>query len=238
MSCQNVPVVQAVVLGDDAQHVGGREGPAFRLGRRISVLAGHVVGAPGGLCLSRHAGVFHPKLTERTSVVSAWNFAQSASGVRRSVTSNVAVMPDIWTPDAWAAVRSTVEWNRYLDEHQGLYISPSWEPDEPLMMRDGSALHYRPDRWRVFEVKHTHDTVVSVLEMGYNYRVVCAPVILPTSLSGGWCYFGRDSTVLARALHAAWEWDPDAQDSPAWYDKDVLGRTAPRASGTTTAVQE
>ena len=59
---------------------------------------------------------------------------------------------------------------------------------------------------------------------------------MPTSLSGGWCYFGRDSTVLARALHAAWEWDPDAQDSPAWYDKDVLGRTAPRVSDTTTAV--
>lgn len=104
-------------------------------------------------------------------------------------------------------------------------------------MRDGTTLHYTPDQWRAFEVKHVSATIVSVLEMGFNYRVVCAPVMAPMELTGGWCYFERDHSVLARALHAAWEWAPETQDGPAWYDKDVLCRTAPRSSNTTPAVQ-
>ncbi|XKK39686.1 hypothetical protein HFP72_01985 [Nocardiopsis sp. ARC36] len=122
--------------------------------------------------------------------------------------------------EAWAAVRTLEQWNTHLGQEHDLHLNPSWDPRAPLQMRDGTWVEYRPDRWGVHEVKCTPTLRISVMEMAYNYRVVSGPIHMPMLRDGGWCYFGRDPMVLARALHVAWEWDPhgDPTQGPAWAD--------------------
>ena len=75
-------------------------------------------------------------------------------------------------------------------------------------------------------VKRTATHSVDIVPMIFSYRLVLTPLDSPMGYDVGWCYFGLERAVFSRCMIAAMHFDPDTEEAPAWFDKQ-LGRWDP-----------
>lgn len=90
-----------------------------------------------------------------------------------------------------------------------------------MHLPDGTPFLWDPDEYGYMVVRRDPHRNVSVCVMLVNYRIVTDNGD-PFSITGSWCYFGKDSATLGRALHAALHFAPE-HEHPHGYDKYLFG---------------
>jgi hypothetical protein len=84
-----------------------------------------------------------------------------------------------------------------------------------------------------YRVAETDECYIDVLAMLFNWRIAETPKDYPLTINRHWCYAGRDSATLLRAIGQARLWVALGGDEPAGWNKN--GQTgewrAPRRSG-------
>lgn len=73
-----------------------------------------------------------------------------------------------------------------------------------------------------FRLQETDKYVVEVWGYIFNWRLVVYPAGQLTSVSHGYCYFGRGLEPLARAVAAGLEWQDPMHTDPTGFDKKAF----------------
>jgi hypothetical protein len=73
-----------------------------------------------------------------------------------------------------------------------------------------------------FRLQETEEFTVEVWKMLYNWRLVVMPPRQQIETTHGYCYFGTDLEVLARAVAAGLEWSDPLRTAPRGFDKKAL----------------